>query len=121
MKVPDLKAIVTLVNRISPWLMVLQVVPDGWKMPEFTPGQYGTIGLPGAAPRCNLAEPEPVPADPEHIIRRAYCFASSAANHEFLEFFIHLVPHGALTPRLFALKIGDSRLAYGPHHRRVHI
>ena len=107
MKLEDLNAVVTLVNRISPWLMVLQVVPDGWTMPEFTAGQYVTIGLHGAAPRCDLAEPEPIAADPQHIIRRAYCIASSPTAREFLEFFIHLVPHGALTPRLFALKIGD--------------
>jgi ferredoxin--NADP+ reductase len=107
MKADELNAVVTLVNRISPWLMVLQVVPGGWTFPDFTPGQYLTIGLPGSAARCSLAEPEPVQADPEHILRRAYCIASSAANREFLEFYIHLVPHGALTPRLFALKIGD--------------
>jgi|SRR5262249_42499520 len=103
----DLNAIVTLVNRISPWLMVLQVVPDGWIMPEFRPGQYVTLGLFGAAARCDLAEPELVPEDPHKFIRRAYCIASSAANHEFVEFFIHLVPHGVLSPRLFALQIGD--------------
>src|SRR5215471_10615122 len=103
----DLNAIVTLVNRISPWLMVLQVVPDGWIMPEFRPGQYVTLGLLGAAARCDLAEPELVPEDPHKLIRRAYCIASSAANHEFVEFFIHLVPHGVLSPRLFALQIGD--------------
>jgi ferredoxin/flavodoxin---NADP+ reductase len=87
--------------------MILQVVPDERTIPVFTPGQYVTVGLPARAVRCDLAEPEPPPADPAHIIRRAYCIASSAANREFLEFYIHLVPHGALTPRLFALKIGD--------------
>ena len=40
MPATDLNAVVTLVNRISPWLMVLQVVPDGWMFPEFIPGQY---------------------------------------------------------------------------------
>jgi ferredoxin--NADP+ reductase len=102
-----LNAVVTVVNRLSPWLMILQVVPVGWTMPEFKPGQFTTLGLFGAAPRCDLAEPEPVPADPHKLIKRAYCIASSAVNHEFLEFYIHLVPHGELSPRLFALKIGD--------------
>jgi ferredoxin--NADP+ reductase len=107
MPAAQLNAVVTLVNRLSPWLMILQVVPEGWTMPEFNPGQYTTLGLFGAAPRCDLAEPEPIPADPDRLIRRAYCIASSAANHEFLEFYIHLVPHGVLSPRLFALEIGD--------------
>src|SRR5262249_35925629 len=103
----QLNAVVTLVNRISPWLMVLQVVPDGWTFPEFNPGQYVTLGLFGSAARCDLARPEQAPADPHKLIRRAYCIASSPVNSEFLEFFIHLVPHGPLSPRLFALKIGD--------------
>jgi ferredoxin--NADP+ reductase len=102
-----LNAVVTLVNRISPWLMVLQVVPDNGRIPHFIPGQYTTIGLLGSAARCDLAEPELVAQDPDKLIRRVYCIASSPANPEFLEFFVHLVPHGALTPRLFALQIGD--------------
>jgi len=114
MSATDLNAVVTLVNRISPWLMVLQVVPDGWRFPEFNPGQYVTLGLFGSAARCDLAEPEPVPVDPHKLIRRAYCIASSPVNFEFLEFFIHLVPHGVLSPRLFALQIGD-RVNLGDH------
>jgi ferredoxin--NADP+ reductase len=110
----ELNAVVTLVNRISPWLMLLQVVPDGWTFPVFTPGQYVTLGLFSSASRCDLAEPEPVPVDPHKLIRRAYCIASSPANHEFLEFFIHLVPHGPLSPRLFALQIGD-RICLSDH------
>jgi ferredoxin--NADP+ reductase len=94
--------------------MMLQVVADGWTTPDFIPGQYITVGLYGAAPRCDLAEPESVPADPQKLIRRAYCIASSAANREFLEFFVHLVPHGAMSPRLFALQIGD-RVEVGNH------
>ncbi len=43
MSAPQLNAIVLLVNRISPLLMVLQVVPDGWTMPEFKLGQYVAI------------------------------------------------------------------------------
>lgn len=110
MPATDLNAVVTLVNRISPWLMVLQVVPDGWTFPEFIPGQYTTVGLFGAAP----AEREATPADPHKLIRRAYCIASSPVNKEFVEFFIHLVPHGVLSPRLFALQIGD-RVNLGDH------
>ena len=95
---PELNSVVTLANRISPWLMVLQAAPDRWTMPEFTPGQYTTLGLFGNSARCDLAEPEPVPADPHKLVRRGYCIASSPAIREFLEFYIHLVPAGVLTP-----------------------
>ena len=102
-----LNAVVTLRNEVSPWLMILQVVPDGWKIPDYVPGQFTSLGLPGSASRCALAEPEHPPANPEKLIRRAYCITSSPVNREFMEFYVALVPGGALTPRLFNLKIGD--------------
>jgi ferredoxin--NADP+ reductase len=102
-----LNAVVTLRNEVSPWLMILQVVPDGWKLPDYVPGQITSLGLPGSASRCALAEPENPSADPDKVIKRAYSIVSSPANREFLEFYVALVPGGALTPRLFNLKIGD--------------
>jgi hypothetical protein len=36
---PQLNAVVTLRNRVSPRLMILQVVPDGRDLPDFLPGQ----------------------------------------------------------------------------------
>jgi ferredoxin/flavodoxin---NADP+ reductase len=82
-------------------------VPDGWDLPEHVPGQFLSMGLFGSVPRCGLAEPETPPADSGKLIRRAYSIVSSPLNREFLEFYIALVPAGALTPRLFTLKIGD--------------
>ena len=102
-----LNAVVTLRNEVSPWLMILQVAPDGWNLPEFVPGHFTSLGLPGSATRCPLAGPERLLPDPDKLIRRAYCIASSAVNRDFREFYIALVPDGALTPRLFNLKIGD--------------
>lgn len=58
---------------------------------DFQPGQYATLGV----------EAEP------RMIERAYSIASSPLEDE-LEFFIELVPEGKLTPRLYALKEGDS-------------
>jgi ferredoxin--NADP+ reductase len=103
----ELNAIVTLRNEVSPWLTILQVAPDGWDLPDFTAGQCTSLGLPGSASRCALAEPEDPPADPDKLIRRVYCIASPPVNREFLEFYLALVPHGVLSPRLFNLKIGD--------------
>ncbi|MDX9788185.1 MAG: ferredoxin--NADP reductase [Salinivirgaceae bacterium] len=102
-----LNAVVTLRNEVSPWLMILQVVPDGWDFPDYVPGQITSLGLFGSAPRCALAEPERNPVDPEKLIKRAYSIASSPVNRDFLEFYVALVPSGTLTPRLFNLKIGD--------------
>lgn len=104
---PKLNAVVTLRDEISPWLMILRVAPDGWALPDFAPGQFAVIGLPGAAPRCALSEPEEPPADPVKLIRRAYSVASSSLAREYMEFYVALVTTGALTPRLFSLKIGD--------------
>ena len=106
-----LNAVVTLRNEVSPWLMILQVVPDGWEgrhtLPHYVPGQYTSLGLFGSASRCALAEPEMPPAGPDKLIKRAYSIVSSPVNHFFLEFYVALVPGGALSPRLFNLKIGD--------------
>jgi ferredoxin/flavodoxin---NADP+ reductase len=106
-------AIVALRNEISPWLMILRVVPDGWQLPDFEPGQFAVVGLPGSAQRCSLAEAEETPPDPDKLIRRAYSIASSSLTHEFMEFYVALVTSGTLTPRLFALNIGDH-LWLGP-------
>jgi ferredoxin--NADP+ reductase len=110
---PKLNAVVTLRDEISPWLMILRVAADGWELPDFAPGQFAVIGLPGAAPRCALSEPEDPPADPNKLIRRAYSIASSSLARQFMEFYVALVTTGALTPRLFSLKIGD-RIWLGP-------
>jgi ferredoxin--NADP+ reductase len=102
-----LNAVVALRTEISPWLIILRVVPDGWQLPAFEPGQFAVLGLPGAAERCALALPEEQPASPDKLIRRAYSIASSSLTREYMEFYIALVTSGALTPRLFALDIGD--------------
>ncbi|MBV8551660.1 MAG: ferredoxin--NADP reductase [Acidobacteriaceae bacterium] len=104
---PKLNAVVTLRNELSPWLIILQVAPDGWELPDFVAGQYICLGLFGSAPRSALAETENAAAEPDKLIRRAYSIASSPLSREFMEFYLNLVPGGVLTPRLFNLKIGD--------------
>jgi ferredoxin--NADP+ reductase len=104
---PKLNAVVTLRDEISPWLMILRIEADGWQLPEFAAGQFAVIGLPGSAPRFALSEPEAAPVDPNKLIRRAYSIASSSLTKQYMEFYVALVTSGALTPRLFGLKIGD--------------
>jgi ferredoxin--NADP+ reductase len=100
-------------TEVAPGLLIVQVAPDGWELPEFEPGQYTVLGLPGSAPRCAGADPDPKERDPEKIIRRAYSITSSTIGREYLEFYIMLVRSGELTPRLFALNVGDP-LLMGP-------
>ncbi len=103
----DLNAIVVQNIEVSPGLGILRVVPDGWELPDFTPGQFAVLGLPGSASRCTICDPEDEARDPQKLIKRAYSIASSSVAKEFLELYIVLVPSGALTPRLFNLTAGD--------------
>jgi ferredoxin--NADP+ reductase len=110
---PETNAIVTQRIDAAPGLMILRVAPDGWKLPDFTPGQFAVLGLPGSAPRTPLSDPEEKPADPDKMIRRSYSIASSSLARDHLELLITLVRSGDLTPRLFALQAGD-RVWLGP-------
>jgi ferredoxin--NADP+ reductase len=105
--VPELNALVTQRVDFTADLMILRVAPDGWQLPEFKPGQYCLLGLQASAPRASGAAGEdPVPG-PDELICRAYSIASSSLDREYVEFYIAHVRSGALTPRLFALTIGD--------------
>lgn len=109
----ETNAIVTQRIDAAPGLMILRVAPDGWKLPDFAPGQFAVLGLPGKAPRVQLSDPEEKPAEPDKMIRRAYSIASSSLSRDHLEFFVTLVRSGELTPRIFALQAGD-RIWLGP-------
>ncbi len=102
-----LNAVVAQKIEVSPSLFILRIVPDGWELPAFEPGQFAVVGLPGSAPRCTVCDPEDEPAPPDKLIKRAYSVASSSVQREYLELYVALVPSGELTPRLFALEAGD--------------
>lgn len=98
----------TIVGRIdiTPELMILQVKPDGG-VPTFQPGQYVALGLPGSAPRYAGAPAEAEAPAADKIIKRAYSIGSSPAKGDYFEFYIAIVPDGALTSRLAVVKAGD--------------
>jgi ferredoxin--NADP+ reductase len=104
---PELNAVVAQRIEVAPGLVVLRVVPDGWELPPFEPGQFAVLGLPGCAPRYPMSDAEEVARRPDVLIRRSYSIASSSVATEYVEFYITLVRSGALTPRLFALQPGD--------------
>jgi ferredoxin--NADP+ reductase len=104
----ELNSIVTQRIEVNPGLIKLRVVPEGWELPDFTPGQFGVLGLPWTAPRHESADQDmQEPKDPNKLILRAYSVASSSVAKEYLEFYVGIVRSGALSPRLFAMKVGD--------------
>ncbi len=104
----ELNAIVRQKIEVSPSLIILRVAPDGWDMPEFKPGQFNVLALPGSAPRCKYSDEETGEVDPDKLIKRAYSASSASSEKEYVEFYITLLGSGALTPRLFALEVGDK-------------
>lgn len=103
----SMNAVVTSKVELSSRVMTLRVAAQGWQMPDFTPGQFAVLGLPGSAPRSQWSEPELTPSNPDKLIRRPYSITSSSKTREYMEFYISMLSTGALTPRLFALKVGD--------------
>ncbi|MCF6239104.1 MAG: hypothetical protein L3J79_09920 [Candidatus Marinimicrobia bacterium] len=103
----NLNAVVSQKIEVSPGLIILRLVPDGWELPDFKSGQFSVLGLPGTARRNNCADPEPELKQPDKLIRRAYSVSSAAVTKEYIEFYITMVSSGALTPRIFALEQGD--------------
>ena len=108
MAVAELNAKIAQKVEVAPGLNIMRILPDGWELPVFKPGQYTVIGLPGSASRFVYSDPEPKPVDPDRLIKRAYSIASSSKEKEYVELYVRLVNSGALTPRLFALNIGDK-------------
>ena len=98
----------TLIKRIeiTKELLIVWVKPDAG-VPEFLPGQYVALGLDGAAPRPPDAPPEHETHAAGKLIKRAYSIGSPPSQREYLEFYIAVVPTGALTSRLMMLKEGD--------------
>jgi ferredoxin--NADP+ reductase len=77
---------------LSEDLWLIRVDPGGPF--AFKAGQYATLGVDHQDKR----------------IERAYSIVSSPYEQSSLEFFIELVPQGALTPHLYKLQVGDTLL-----------
>lgn len=74
---------------LSTDLWVIHVDPGGEF--QYEPGQYATLGV----------------VTPEKHYERAYSIVS-APHEKLLEFFVELVPHGDVTPRLYQDRVGDN-------------
>jgi ferredoxin--NADP+ reductase len=108
MALPELNCVLAQKVEVAPGLVIIRVVPEGWELPEFIPGQYIVLGLPPDAERYMYSDPEPSPPRQDKLVRRAYSIASSSKEKQYVEFYVRLVASGSLTPRLFALNIGDK-------------
>ena len=100
-----LNATITERINITDALMIIRVKPDDG-VNNFLPGQYLAVGLFPDAPRiAGTNDPEEV--KPEKIIRRSYSIGSTPDEKGYYEFYIAIVPDGALTARLALIKAGD--------------
>lgn len=104
---PTLNAIVAQKIETAPGLFILRVIPDGWELETFLPGQFAVLGLPRKALRHPTSQPEEKILDAEKFIQRAYSIGSAPEENGYLEFYITTVDGGALTPHLYNLKRGD--------------
>ncbi len=103
----ELNCFVTQIIQVSPIMKIIRIKPDGWELPEYKAGQFVALGLHASAERCEDSTEEKNNFAPEKLIKRAYSIASSSTQN-FVEFYITLVHSGALTPRIFNLKLGDK-------------
>ena len=103
----ELNSVVTHIMQVSPTMKIVRVKPDSWDLPDFTAGQFISLGLPASASRIPDANEEEKIYKEGKIIRRMYSIASSSVLKEFVEFYITIVRSGALTPRIFNLEVGD--------------
>lgn len=83
------RARITKRRDVSNELWVIRADPGG-EFP-YVPGQYATLGV--------------VSHEKHH--ERAYSIVS-APHEQHLEFFIELVPHGEVTPKLHPIQVGDE-------------
>lgn len=106
-------ATITQRSDLTDTIAFFRVAPEAAPKP-FTPGQYVTIGLEARGA----------------LVERPYSIASSARrSDEGYELYIRLVPGGALTPALFATRVGDrvtfrapkGRFTLEPNDARVHL
>jgi len=94
--VSETKAKITYMELLKEDLVVVRIVPVTG-MPNYTTGQFLTIGL-------------PIPSE-KKIVRRAYSIASHPENRDYFEFVIRWVRKplpGRVTTELFYANVGDE-------------
>jgi ferredoxin/flavodoxin---NADP+ reductase len=96
--VVDNKAVITFLHLLKEDLLIMRLVPEDGKVPDYQTGQFITIGLPN-------------PDEGNKIVRRAYSIASHPENKKYVELFVRWVRKpvpGRLTTQLFNAKEGTE-------------
>ena len=104
----ELNSVVTNIMQVSPIMRIIRVKPDSWELPDFTAGQFISLGLEASFPKVAGSPPDEKEYKEGKVIRRMYSIASSSVLREYVEFYITLVHSGALTPRIFNLQVGEN-------------
>jgi ferredoxin--NADP+ reductase len=95
--VAEMKAKVIYTQLLKEDLVIIRLVPNEG-MPEYTTGQFLTIGV-------------TVPTENYKLVRRAYSIASHPENKDYFEFVIRWVRNplpGRVTTMLFYANVGDE-------------
>jgi ferredoxin--NADP+ reductase len=98
----------TLVARhdLNETLSIVRVRPDSGRVPDFTPGQFITLGLPREVPP-EVVRLRPLRPGRTPLTKRAYSIGSSPGETDSYELFVVLVAAGKLTPKMWTLREGD--------------
>lgn len=78
----SLNAVVTQRVEVAPGLIILRVVPDGWAVPDFKPGQFAVLGLPWQAKRYVLSTAEIEPITHQTRVFHRFCVCGNPAMIE---------------------------------------
>ena len=95
--VSDVKARITYLELLREDLVIVRIVPEDGVIPEYTTGQFLTIGM-------------NIPSEDYKLVRRAYSIASHPENRKYFEFVIRWVRKplpGRVTTELFYACEGD--------------
>ncbi len=96
--VTDVRAKITYLELLREDLVIIRIVPEDGVVPEYTTGQFLTIGM-------------NIPSESHKLVRRAYSIASHPENRKYLEFVIRWVRKplpGRVTTELFYASEGDT-------------
>ena len=94
----DVKAKITYLELLREDLVIIRIVPEDGIIPEYTTGQFLTIGM-------------NIPSEDYKLVRRAQSIASQPENRKYFEFVIRWVRNplpGRVTTELFYASEGDT-------------
>jgi len=92
---------------LNPGLVILEIVPDGWRFNPFKSGQFVKVGLKINRDEVDQVELESFPTPSDKSLKRAYSIISRPSQVDSVDILVNLVPDGDFTPSLWRLDPGD--------------